>query len=1022
MRTTPSRLERLASRLGFAPSELASVLVAALVAKGFWHQTAFPSSVFWLLPAAWLLASTGLQQLLRPGIGRMGGAAASLLGAAACALVLYIAATPFSLRQGAGFFVCLSLLLACTRAALRVTLDKGGSAFSEGVRFAAAQAAALYAVHPFMRSAILGAGDADSYSLAIADFIRQRRAGIFPVFIGQSIYSFNGGFQPIRNAPGYEHLAWLFHVLAFHTLNEFALQNLVVIASMMGGTLGCYVALRVLAPGRRWTALVLAAVFSTSPAILAPLYGGDMYLTFAALPFIPMLVLGIAAASRQSARAGAWLLQGVALAGLWWMHPPVACWASMLSLLAGLWVIARERSWRTLHVALAAAMVSAVLSGYVFVSVHLLSLPAAGSLETLGTIPFKMQMLRDGLASSFLPMSHDISNLIGDIQLGCGVWVCLLVGCASSVRIRSLRPLVGCAVVILLFLFPIPFITRFLWSSLPVQVLAVMNQWPMERLYPLLAVFAVIIIGTGFDRLQGWAPPGRILALVLLAGALSWSVSEMPKFFERAREVAHTEAESINQHLRENLMVSRTHSYEYLGTPPYFSFGHADPSLENRLIDARTWEVFADGAARVGGPSAHPADSRTLDLQLGGTSGPQKTLRLEPGLFWSLDFDFQDPSPRGELQITGGSLRNFYSLPMSGYPLAFGTGAHAAHTLIVGNSTDIAEDAVFSFVAPAGEILRTRVLAAPIVPDDLVIRVESWTPFSAVVKADRACFLETPKLFVPGYQASVDHAPEAVISSANGLVAVPVPRGEHLVQIAYKGSTALRASYYVSITGWLAVLGFVGALAFRMEGPLGRWLGRLRPALDVDPWLRRGLVGAVVLGALTLAVAFGARWRNTAGQVHEFGSLRMVIKLPFMKTGRNEPLLATGVNGRGDLIYVTYLDGGHIQVAHDKWNFGGAKSGPIAVDYTRVQTVEISQDSLYAGSAAGPSSGISDKDGRSPKRGLWVKWNGQTVLAEAVDAYPATPAEVEVGRNSIGASTASKDFSGTVLSVSRGGP
>ena len=222
MRTSPSRLERLASRLGFAPSELASVLVAALVAKGLWQQSAFPSAVFWLLPAAWLLASTGLRQLLRPGMGRIGSAAVSLLGAAACALILYVAATPFSLRQGAGFFVCLSLLLGCTRASLRVTLDKNGSAFSEGVRFAAAQAAALYAVHPFMRSAILGAGDADSYSLAIADFIRQRHAGIFPVFIGQSIYSFNGGFQPIRNAPGYEHLAWLFHVMAFHTLNEFA--------------------------------------------------------------------------------------------------------------------------------------------------------------------------------------------------------------------------------------------------------------------------------------------------------------------------------------------------------------------------------------------------------------------------------------------------------------------------------------------------------------------------------------------------------------------------------------------------------------------------------------------------------------------------------------------------------------------------------------------------------------------------------------------------------------------------------
>ena len=147
-----------------------------------------------------------------------------------------------------------------------------------------------------------------------------------------------------------------------------------------------------------------------------------------------------------------------------------------------------------------------------------------------------------------------------------------------------------------------------------------MNQWPMERLYPLLAGFAVIIIGTGFDRLQASAPPGRILALVLLAGALSWSISEMPKFFERAREVAHTEGESINQHLRDNLVVSRTHSYEYLGTTPYITFGHADPSLENRLIDAKTPGHFRrrlnEGRRSLGASrwfeDARPSAGRTI--------------------------------------------------------------------------------------------------------------------------------------------------------------------------------------------------------------------------------------------------------------------------------------------------------------------------------------------------------------------------------------------------------------------------
>ena len=60
-----------------------------------------------------------------------------------------------------------------------------------------AQGVALFAVHPYVRSALLGAGDAQSYSLTIADFLKQWRAGIFPVLIGQSEFAYNGGFQPL---------------------------------------------------------------------------------------------------------------------------------------------------------------------------------------------------------------------------------------------------------------------------------------------------------------------------------------------------------------------------------------------------------------------------------------------------------------------------------------------------------------------------------------------------------------------------------------------------------------------------------------------------------------------------------------------------------------------------------------------------------------------------------------------------------------------------------------------------------
>jgi hypothetical protein len=45
--------------------------------------------------------------------------------------------------------------------------------------------------------------------------------------------------------------------------------------------------------------------------------------------------------------------------------------------------------------------------------------------------------------------------------------------------------------------------------------------------------------------------------------------------------------------------------------------------------------------------------------------------------------------------------------------------------------------------------------------------------------------------------------------------------------------------------------------------------------------------------------------------------------------------------------------------------------------------------------------------------GIHVKWNGREIIATAVDSYP--PGFVEVGANSIGASSSVSNFDGDVL-------
>jgi hypothetical protein len=174
------------------------------------------------------------------------------------------------------------------------------------------------------------------------------------------------------------------------------------------------------------------------------------------------------------------------------------------------------------------------------------------------------------------------------------------------------------------------------------------------------------------------------------------------------------------------------------------------------------------------------------------------------------------------------------------------------------------------------------------------------------------------------------------------------------------------------------------------------------------PLLKWALVAAAVLvcGALL--------WVRIGGPGHpRYGGVRMVLRLPGPLKGQSEPLLTTGHAGAGDFIYVTYVDGRHVIVGHDKWDFGGKRSGPITVDYQEPQTVEIRMDSLYPSTAA-------EGEARAG-HGVSVKWNGVLVLSEASPAYPSKPEEITVGENAIGGSSTLRRFSGQILSVARGG-
>ena len=137
-----------------------------------------------------------------------------------------------------------------------------------------------------------------------------------------------------------------------------------------------------------------------------------------------------------------------------------------------------------------------------------------------------------------------------------------------------------------------------------------------------------------------------------------------------------------------------------------------------------------------------------------------------------------------------------------------------------------------------------------------------------------------------------------------------------------------------------------------------------------------------------------------AASVQPPAKLHLLIKLPPFTVPRSEPLLSSGQTGRGDLIYIRYVDATHFQIGHDRWGYGGTL-GPV-VEYNPDIPLDLD---ISCPPLLGPG---------APAR-LTVRLNSQPVLDAEEAFYPSRPEEIEVGRNRIGASTAEAAFTGNTV-------
>jgi hypothetical protein len=471
----------------------------------------------------------------------------------------------------------------------------------------------------------------------------------------------------------------------------------------------------------------------------------------------------------------------------------------------------------------------------------------------------------------------------------------------------------------------------------------------MQRFFPILSALVPFAALLAYER--AWPRRQRLAALItalLLAGG-AWSALEAVKFLHRGFRVAAPAAHS-RQLTSSRSAVLSVYSYAMLGSLPRdFSYGPMKPDLQLRLLDPESLEVIATNQdALLSG--AIPQLRRNLRFSaVPGGAILEPDLQLRPGDTVLFLLDFKGAPVPGTLVMSGRDLWREYPLPES--VSAYGEHNNNNHDAVIGlhipetaGPESVAVRFVASAAATAAVVADLKVISYR--STDLPLQITSEIPYHLRVHAIEAGWLETPRIFIPGYAPVVAGKPSSAERSPDGLVMVRVPRGESEIELPYEGTPLLRFSFWVSLGAWGVVL---------LGWPIRRQLRKAVPAASMARCVHfvfrstgggpgkaspvMGMVGfclATVLGVLTHGQE--AREQTTAKTQRTFG-----VHIRAGPAGNSVELTrldTAGINGR---LVATLIDDRHLRLALLLADGTRSVSNPILVNFEAEQKIECGE-------------------------------------------------------------------------------
>ncbi|MFA5058425.1 MAG: hypothetical protein WC485_09950, partial [Opitutaceae bacterium] len=504
------------------------------------------------------------------------------------------------------------------------------------------------------------------------------------------------------------------------------------------------------------------------------------------------------------------------------------------------------------------------------------------------------------------------------------------------------------------------------------------------------------------------------ISLVALGGvALLWQARP---FITRGFAIRWTKDATARSHLASNLDLTIA-SYAFLGVPPSYRPGVADPRFECSLR-RHGREVIASPLQSALRESPIVVQG---ELPASPTSVTTAQFTLEPGRQYLLSLGFRSPPRQALLVLIGSVLVRSYNLPETEIPSGNGGAFSLRDTFPLRTVLDQPEKVMLElhvpdWSLPANASVEPAAFTLQAVDTArLPVRLESLLPLRCTVEAgEDGCYLETCRRYLPGYQATVNGRPVRTVRSPGGQVMLLVPRGHSEVELRYTGAPVVRITFWVSVIAWLGFftwaagrsVGFAWALklqaVFRLYLPFLAWCKQRR-------WQLLGAATAVIIGA--------SAWHLRSAYLRAVGPIRITLLLPSDQPGRRQPVLTTGRAGAGTIVFLEYYDEDHVRVGAEIWG-KLYESDPLPVDYWQEQEIVVSSSAHYP--LDHPRVRALNPLTLARRRGeLRVELNGRTALLVPRPAFESTLSEVTVGETRIGGSNTDARFTGTILKIER---